>query len=276
MTTDPIRIPLDVGALRAELAGVDGPWRTLDVVDETGSTNADLLSRSAAGDDISGAVLLAEYQRAGRGRHGRAWSAPRCSQIAMSVGIAAGPVPPDGWGWLPLLTGVAVVDAIRGVCGIDAGLKWPNDVLVGSGKLAGILAEVAAPAPVIVVGLGLNVTMTPAEVPDPAAVSLLMLESPVTDRHALAGSILRELKRRVDAWQAAGGAGADLIDDYRARSVTLGAAVRASLPGGREIVGVAADIDRLGRLRIDAGGESVTVSAGDITHLRPVADSGAG
>ena len=79
--------------------------------------------------------------------------APR-SQIALSVGVGADGVPPEAWGWLPLLTGVALVDAVRATTGIEAGVKWPNDILVGTGKLAGILAEVAAPDPVIVVGLG--------------------------------------------------------------------------------------------------------------------------
>lgn len=85
----------------------------------------------------------------------------------MSVGVDARNVAPDAWGWLPLLTGVAVVEAVAEVAGVQAGLKWPNDVLVGDGKLAGILAEVAAPHPVVVVGIGLNVSLSAAEAPDP-------------------------------------------------------------------------------------------------------------
>src|SRR4029079_13971502 len=85
-----------------------GPWR-IDVVEETGSTNADLLARAAAGEDIDGAVLIAESQTAGRGRHGRSWSTPPGSQIALSAGVGVGAVPSEAWGWLPLLTGVAVV-----------------------------------------------------------------------------------------------------------------------------------------------------------------------
>src|SRR5262249_38714328 len=153
---------------------------------ETGSTNADLIARSAAGADIDGSVLLAEHQNAGRGRHGRQWLAPPHAQIALSVGVGATSVPQSGWGWLPLATGVAVADALTTVAGVMAGLKWPNDVLVGGGKLAGILAEVAAPTPVIVLGLGLNVMMTADEAPDPAATSLLMLGCSVTDRNILA------------------------------------------------------------------------------------------
>ena len=81
--------------------------------------------------------------------------------------------------------------------------------------------------------------------------------------------ILRELAERIDAWRSAGGADAALIADYQRHSRTLGTRVRATLPGDREVVGVARGVDELGRLQIDTGGEVVTVSAGDIAHLRP-------
>jgi BirA family biotin operon repressor/biotin-[acetyl-CoA-carboxylase] ligase len=262
------RKPLGADGLRNALGT---HWRRLDLVTETGSTNADLLARAAAGEDIAGSVLLAEYQHAGRGRHGRRWSAPPRSQIAMSVGVGTGGVPLEAWGWLPLLTGVAVLDAVLEVSGIPARLKWPNDVVVGTGKLAGILAEVAAPHPAVVVGLGLNVTLTVAEAPDSAATSLSLLGAPDVDRNALAGSILRALGRRIQRWQAAGCADDLLVADYRRHSLTLGAQVNASLPGDREIVGVAHDVDALGRLLIDDGTATQTVAAGDITHLRPAA-----
>jgi BirA family transcriptional regulator, biotin operon repressor / biotin---[acetyl-CoA-carboxylase] ligase len=274
MDRDLPRPPLDAPAVRDGLVGPGLPWRELDVVEETGSTNADLLARSAAGVDIDGSVLVAEYQNAGRGRHGRQWLAPPRAQIALSVGVDASSVPQPGWGWLPLATGVAVVDALGAVACVDAGLKWPNDVLVGDGKLAGILAEVAAPAPVIVVGLGLNVTMTAEEVPDPAATSLLMLGSPATDRNVLTARILRELAGRIEQWRGAGGADPTLVADYQRYSLTLGYRVRATLPGDRHIAGVAQAVDELGRLHIDTGEQTVTISAGDITHLRAVGSAG--
>jgi len=257
------RAPLDSDALRACIDSTE--WRRVDVVEETGSSNADLITRAGRGEDIAGAVLLAEHQTAGRGRHGRQWSAPPRSQISMSVGVGTGDVAPDGWGWLPLLTGLAVVDAVRGF-GVDATLKWPNDVLVGSGKLAGILAEVAAP--VVVVGLGLNVSLTEAELPDPRAVSLAILQHEV-DRTELTGVLLAGLSARVQRWRTARGADDDLAADYRAASSTIGTRVRALLPGGDEFTGVATGIDDSGRLVIDRDGTPVTVSAGDITHLRP-------
>lgn len=266
------RAELDVDGVRRDLVGPDRPLTRLDVVQTTGSTNADLLARHRAGEDIAGVVLIAEHQSAGRGRNGRSWSTPPRSQIALSVGIAAREVPPTGWGWVPLLTGVAVVDAVRATTAVPAKLKWPNDVLVGERKLGGILAEVAAPDPVIVVGLGLNVTLTVDEAPDPCATSLLMLGSTMLDRSALLGSVLAELAARIDHWRCAGGPDAELIADYRRQSLTLGTRVRAILPGDREIVGIAVDLDDMGRLHIDTGAQTIAVSAGDITHLRPASD----
>jgi len=273
MTDTPPRPPLDVVGVRRDLVGPERVLHRLDVVESTGSTNADLLARHAAGEDISGAVLVAEHQSAGRGRQGRHWSTPARSQIALSLGVDATGRPPSTWGWLPLITGVALADAVQATTGIAAGLKWPNDILVGDAKLGGILAEVASPAPVVVIGLGLNVTLTASEIEQiaPEATSLLMLGSTMLDRSALLGSILAELSARIDRWRSVG-PDAAAIEDYRSRSTTLGRRVRALLPGDREIVGTATDLDELGHLHIDTGAQTVAVSAGDITHLRPAAD----
>jgi len=258
--------PLDTPSLRAEVAGPGRHWRQLDVVEQTGSTNADLLARAAAGEDIAGAVLIAEHQTAGRGRNGRVWTSPG-AQLTMSVGVDGGGVPPDSWGWLPLATGVAVVDTVAPF-GVDAGLKWPNDVLVGDRKLAGILTEVAAAQRFIVVGIGLNVTLRGDEVPDADATSLRALGVETLDRGQLVAALLRELGTRFSRWRAANGADAGLIADYRARSVTIGSRVRAILPGGGEVLGVAQSIDEQGRLHIDSDAGTVAVSAGDVVHLR--------
>jgi BirA family biotin operon repressor/biotin-[acetyl-CoA-carboxylase] ligase len=277
MDRESLRPPLDAAALRSELVGTGLGWRQLDVVEQTGSTNADLLARAAAGTDITGAVLIAEHQTAGRGRHGRGWSASPRAQITMSVAVSVVDVPVTGWGWLPLATGVAVVDAVTPLLqgtGMELGLKWPNDVLAGppdsKGKLAGILAEVARP--VVVIGLGLNVTQAPEEVDGPGATSLLDLGVAAPDRDQLVRGVLRELGGRIVAWQAARGADWQLAADYRARSLTIGARVRAELPGGKEIVGTASAVDDHGRLCLEtigaAGNETVVVSAGDVVHLR--------
>jgi BirA family biotin operon repressor/biotin-[acetyl-CoA-carboxylase] ligase len=264
------REPLNLQDLRDGTRG--SPWRRIEVVDETGSTNADLLARAAAGEDVDGAVLIAEHQTQGRGRGGRGWATAPRAQIALSVGVGASDVPVNGWGWLPLATGVAVVDAVRGVTGVETGLKWPNDVLAEGGKLAGILAEVAAPTPLIVVGVGLNVTLSPEEVDEPGLTSLARLGVANPDRTALARRLLQELGRRVNGWRANGGADVGLMADYRALSLTVGSPVRAFLPGEREIVGTATAVDEQGRLLIEPsrqpGGDTIAVSAGDVVHLR--------
>lgn len=268
---DQPRAPLDEGALRAELIGTGLGWRKLEVVEQTGSTNADLLARAAAGDDVAGAVLIAEHQTAGRGRHGRGWSATPRAQITMSVGVSVVDVPTTGWGWLPLATGVAVVDAVSPLLagtGAQAGLKWPNDVLAGPpdspGKLAGILAEVAKP--VVVIGLGLNVFQAPDGIEDATSLADLGVATP--DRTRLASDLLRELGRRIVAWRAARGADWALAADYRARSLTIGNRVRAHLPGGKQVEGTATAIDDQGRLCLESGGQTVVVAAGDVVHLR--------
>jgi BirA family transcriptional regulator, biotin operon repressor / biotin---[acetyl-CoA-carboxylase] ligase len=277
MATDDWRTALDASTLRGVLPSP--PWRRIDVVAETGSTNADLIARAAAGEDVDGAVLIAEHQTAGRGRNGRSWSAVPRTQVTMSVGVSADGIPNTAWGWIPLIAGLAVIDAVSAAAAVDAGLKWPNDVLArppARGKLAGILAEVAAPAPLIVIGIGLNVSLRADELPDPGATSLALLGGHPTDRSEIIGPLLAGLVRRVDGLRAAKGPDAALMAEYTARSVTIGARVRAVLPGDREIVGDARSVDDQGRLCIDTGGETIVVSAGDIVHLRPLGSAGTG
>ncbi len=269
---DSLSAPLDAAALRAQLVGTGLGWRRLDVVEQTASTNADLLARVACcadgAADVAGAVLIAEHQTAGRGRHGRGWSASPRTQVTMSVGISVVDVPVAAWGWLSLAAGVAVVDAVTAVAGIRAGLKWPNDVLAGPpgarGKLAGILAEVARP--VVVLGVGLNVTAVPGDVD--GGTCLLDLGVTAPDRGELVRAMLTELGRRIVAWRSARGADRALAADYRAHSLTIGTRVRAHLPGDRQVLGTATGIDEQGRLCLDADGRPVVISAGDVVHLR--------
>lgn len=264
------RAPLDPDLLHSALAGTR--WRSVRVVEETGSTNADLVAQASAG-DCTGSVLIAEYQSAGRGRHTRQWTSPRRSQIAMSVAAAADTSDqPQALGWLPLLTGLAVVEGIEAVSDLEPKLKWPNDVLLpdadGTGrKVAGILAELThgPSGPVVVIGVGVNVSLTDDELPVPTATSLNLAGADV-DRQELATAILKALSRRLDQWPT------DLdtvADDYRAASATLGHRVRVQLPVGDDLVGVATAIDSTGRVVVEvAENEHIAVAAGDVTHLR--------
>ncbi|MFD6255892.1 biotin--[acetyl-CoA-carboxylase] ligase [Nocardia sp. NPDC060256] len=261
------RSPLDAEQLRRSL--VEQPelsfFRHIEVVESTGSTNADLIAR-AGEPDADRAVLLAEAQEQGRGRHARTWVSPPRAQISMSLLVRLDGIEPAVLGWLPLLTGIAVVDALRATAGVDANLKWPNDVLIGCRKVAGILAEVATSndAPAVVIGMGLNVSLTEAELPVPHAISLTIAGAANTDRTLLVQSMLTEFARRFTAWRDADWRTADLAAAYRERCATLGVQVRAELPGGRTLTGIATDIDDAGRLLIG----DQPVSAGDVTHLR--------
>lgn len=265
------RPPLSAPALRRALVSPHGPWAALDVVADTGSTNADL--RAAAGDGaVDRTVLVAEHQGAGRGRHSRTWSSPPRSGLAVSVLLRPAGVPVSGLGWLPLLTGVAVVDVLRRIGEVDAVLKWPNDVLIDGRKVAGILAEVVATGPelAVVVGLGLNVSLRAEELPVPEATSLALCGATCVDRDPLLRAVLRELDVRERRWRAAGDdAGRGLAEDYRARCSTLGKSVRVVLPNGQDLLGTAVAVDDAGRLVVrSASGADRVLSAGDVTYVR--------
>lgn len=106
-----------------------GLWRRVEVVPETGSTNADLADAARDGED-EGYVLVAEAQSAGRGRLGRTWTAPPRSGLFLSVLLRPKDVAPARWGWLPLLAGTAVRTAVEAASGVPVRLKWPNDLIV--------------------------------------------------------------------------------------------------------------------------------------------------
>jgi BirA family transcriptional regulator, biotin operon repressor / biotin---[acetyl-CoA-carboxylase] ligase len=246
-------------------------WQRIDVVDETGSTNADLAAEARVGAALPGSVLVTGYQTAGRGRQGRQWTAPRGTSVAMSLLVAPHDMALARWNWLPLLAGLAVVDGLRRIADIDAALKWPNDVLVGDHKLCGILAErVETPrGPACVVGIGINVGLTAAQLPVPSATSLAVLlgdAAPSSSRAAAA--VLGAFELIFSEWER-------LDDDsafaaaYLARSATIGRRVRVEVTGDRVVEGVAEAVDSDGRLVVRTAAGREVFSAGDVTHLRP-------
>lgn len=273
------RPPLNADALRRALVRTGGLWTSLDVVEATGSTNADLAARAREGAP-EGAVLVAEEQTAGRGRLERRWSAPPRSGLFFSVLLRPEGVPVSRWGWLPLLAGVAVATALPRAAGVDTALKWPNDVLVTvegeERKAGGILVERPdATAESVVLGIGVNVTLRAAELPVPQAGSLALAGAKVTDRDTLLRAVLRSLERWYGSWRTAGGdpAGARLQETYAAGCATLGRQVRAELPGGTAVTGEAVAVDGDGRLVLaTAAGLAEPVSAGDVVHLRSAAE----
>ncbi|WP_416963929.1 biotin--[acetyl-CoA-carboxylase] ligase [Streptomyces sp. Agncl-13] len=269
------RPPLNADALRRGLVRAGGLWTGVEVVQSTGSTNSDLVALAAAGKAAEGTVLVAEEQTSGRGRLDRQWTAPARSGLFFSVLLEPGDVPVARWGWLPLLTGVAVATGLSRSAGVDTALKWPNDLLVTVGgeerKAGGILAERAGDNAVIV-GVGINVTLREDELPVPQAASLALAGAVTTDRDPLLRAVLRSLEHWYDKWRAAGGAPAasGLQETYAAGCSTLGRVVRAELPGDRSITGEAVAIDGDGRLVLATeDGVQEPVGAGDIVHLRP-------
>jgi BirA family biotin operon repressor/biotin-[acetyl-CoA-carboxylase] ligase len=265
------RAPLSVPALSAALTGPGRLWRDVTVRAETGSTNSDLLAAARAGAP-EGTVLAAEVQTAGRGRLDRVWICPPRAALSLSVLLRPDGVPTGARGWIPLLAGVAVAAGLRAQAGLDARLKWPNDVLIGGQKISGILAEQAGDA--IVLGAGINVTTRRDELPVPHATSVL-LAGAEPDREQLLVAVLGELERWYRRWVAAvttGGTGdggpGGLREEYLRLSATIGQDVRVSMPGGRLITGRAEGLDPAGRLLVGTASGPVTVSAGDVVHVR--------
>jgi len=259
--------PLDTGRLAAELADADRLWRTVEVVAETGSTNADLAARARAGEP-AGIVLATEHQRSGRGRHGRTWTAPAGSSIAMSV-LLRPARDPASWTWLPLLAGLAVAEGLRAVAGVPALLKWPNDVLVEDAKVCGILAERvdSVRGAACVLGLGINVHLTADELPVPTATSLAVLRPGERFvRTEIMGTVLATLALLYHRW--ADGRDAELAAEYVARSSTLGRSVLVLNGDGSTVTGEAVGVDTEGRLRVRTPAGMQTLAAGDVTHLR--------
>ncbi|MEU9142056.1 biotin--[acetyl-CoA-carboxylase] ligase [Streptomyces sp. NPDC048404] len=269
------RPPLNGAALRRALVRDGGLWCEVEVVERTGSTNTDLagIVTGEKGAD-EGAVLVAEEQNAGRGRLDRRWTAPARSGLFFSVVLKPTGVPVERWGWLPLLTGVAVATGLSRSAGVDTALKWPNDLLVTvdgeERKAGGILAERAG-GDAVVVGIGVNVSLRAEELPVPGAGSLALAGATTTDRDTVLRAVLRSLEQWYVRWRDAGGdpVASGLQDAYAAGCATLGRTVRAELPGGRSIVGEAVALDGDGRLVIaTADGVQEPVGAGDVVHLR--------
>lgn len=233
---------------------------TIVETDETASTNDDVAVAARAGAP-HGTVHATRHQTAGRGRLDRSFDMPADTGMAVSV-LLRPTRPVTDWPWIPLLTGLAVHDLVHDF-GVHASLKWPNDVLVDDRKLAGILAEVvngAGEEAAVVVGVGLNVTMTEEMLPVPTATSLALLGVEGIEPMRLVPRFVSHLTHRYGMWNA----GFDVREEYLAVCATIGQQVRVALPAG-ELEGVADDVDDAGRLVV--GG--TPLSAGDVTHLRP-------
>jgi len=278
------RPPLGEAALTRALVSTGGLWSRVEIVAETGSTNADVSARARAG-AAEGLVRIAESQTAGRGRLDRTWQAPARSGLTMSV-LLRPRVPLAGLGWLPLLAGVAVAQACDQLPGVDAALKWPNDLLVrradagGWGKCGGVLAETVPPVEAtdptaVVVGIGINVSQRAGELPEPVdplayPATSLALAGVDVDRESLATAALGAVAHWYQRWVAAAGdpVTSGLHEAYRATCLTVGQEVKVSLPSGASVAGRVSDIDADGRLVVATSAGERALAAGDVTHVR--------
>lgn len=276
LTEGVVAAALAAGRLGGRLGGVR-------VVERTGSTSTDLVAAAREGaPDRS--VLVADHQDAGRGRAGRAWDTPPGQALTVSV-LLRPDVPSHALGWLSLIGGLAVVRALAGL-GVEAVLKWPNDVLlpgVGSDelpgwgldrKVAGVLGDVVPTAPgeppAAVLGIGINVGQPADALPVPSATSLAA-EGVEVERADLLARLLSALADLDDAWRGAGGDAveADIAAECAAVCATLGSPVRVLWPGGEVLEGVAVSLGDDGALRVaDGSGRVHLVLAGDVERLR--------
>jgi BirA family biotin operon repressor/biotin-[acetyl-CoA-carboxylase] ligase len=261
------RPALDGAALSAALTRESGGlWRAVEVVREIGSTNAELV-RAAGEDAPEGTVLVAEHQAAGRGRLDRTWISPPRAGITASF-LLRPDVPAARRGWLPLLTGVALAESVAEITGVLPSLKWPNDLLARDGrKLAGILAESTGTA--VVVGVGLNVSTTPEELPE-TGTSLSRVTGATVDRAPVLLGFLRAVETRYRRWTEHLGdpVASGLAQDYLAWSSTVGATVAVDLPDGSTLEGVAEAVDWDGRLVVVNPQGRTELATGDVRHVR--------
>jgi BirA family biotin operon repressor/biotin-[acetyl-CoA-carboxylase] ligase len=253
--------------LASDLVHPGGLWTSIEVVDSIGSSNTLLAERAGTGSIGHGAVLVAEEQTAGRGRRERGWVAPKYSSVMASILIEPAHEP-AAWGWIPLVTALAVTDAVSG-CGVQSTIKWPNDVVVGESKLAGVLCEVV-PTPrghAVVAGWGLNVDQEPTELPTADATSMRMCGGSL-DRAALLVECLHAWERWYRVRANTELSDRAVIEAYVERSSTLGKAVRVHLPDGAEVSGIARRLDANGHLVVDVDGVERVIAAADVVHLR--------
>jgi len=247
----------------------------LEYLNEIGSTNTYLLAEAIREADLwpDFSVVVTDNQTAGRGRMDRSWEAKAGQSLAVSVLLRPDEYGIRHFGWLPLLAGVAMRNAVASL--IDAAevsLKWPNDVLVNGEKISGILAEVLPDGKGVIVGAGLNLLQSKDELPIPTATSLAL--------HGVSGFGLDDVLVRYLAGfsrmyqefnQALGDPNlSGLRQTVLDVSSTIGREVNVSLPDGTSFIGNAAGLDNDGRLLVAVSNpvEIRAVAAGDIQHLR--------
>ena len=236
-------------------------------LEQTGSTNKDLLAKAAGLPEFY--VLATDFQSAGKGRMDRSWDASPGSSVMASILLRPRFIQSSGIGWLSLLTALAISRAISDL-GPAPKIKWPNDVLIAEKKVSGILAEASTDLSCVVIGFGINVNQSRQDLPVDTATSLFLENAGSVDRDQLLAAVIENIKQLyVDLSTASGDAQeSGLRKAILEMSATVGSEVSVEFPDGKKAFGFAKDIDETGRLVVVTQNETLSVSAGDVLHLR--------
>jgi BirA family biotin operon repressor/biotin-[acetyl-CoA-carboxylase] ligase len=254
MEVEMVREALNESAINATLRG--SYWR-VSVFQTVASTQTELIGKENL---QHGDVLVTEYQSAGRGRLDRTFEATESTALLFSLYLEPKRNKME-WSAITLLTGLSLVTALTKLDKtLPISLKWPNDLLIGEKKVAGILAEATVDG--VIVGIGLNVEMAKSELPVPTATSLKLENFAELNRNVILSEILRNLALTIELWESGSH---DLFEQYREVSSTLGKEVEIHLPSGEIITSRATGITNVGELQLANGAR---VNVGDVIHLR--------
>jgi BirA family biotin operon repressor/biotin-[acetyl-CoA-carboxylase] ligase len=228
------------------------------VVDLTTSTQSDLADLVNSNSAKTGDVIATEFQSEGRGRLDRTFEAPPGSALLFSFYVAPKRARTD-WGFISHLAALSMQQVISRDLSSQVWLKWPNDILIGGLKVAGLLAQATDHG--VIIGIGVNVAMTTEELPVDTATSLAIAGSTKLDRNLILGSFLNRFESNFKEWDK----GEDFIGIYSKVCATLGRNVQVEVIGRENRTGVALAINSLGALLLADGFE---VNVGDVVHLR--------
>lgn len=247
----------------------------IEYLPETGSTNTDLLEFAVSKPELwtDFSVLLTDNQIAGRGRLDRAWVTQPGAGLAVSVLLRPSTFSLESFGWLPLLAGLAMKNAVSSLIDDqEVSVKWPNDVLVNGEKISGLLAEVLPNGQGVVIGAGLNLKQTKEELPIENATSLGLHGVTNFELDDVLVRYLASFRRLYEEFSDASGDAEEsgLRLSVQEASSTIGSTVKVLLPDDSDFSGKAVGLDATGRLLVAMSDplEIRAVAAGDIQHLR--------
>lgn len=228
------------------------------MVELTASTQSDLAELASAGLVTNGDLIAAEYQSSGRGRLDRSFDAPPGTALLFSLYLTPQRIR-DDWGFIAHLAGLSMIEIISTDLNYEITLKWPNDILIGDEKVAGLIAQIVGEG--IIIGIGLNVAMSIDEIPVSSATSLAIADSAQLDRNQILVQFLELFAAKFQEWDR----GRDFTAEYAKVSATLGREVQIEVAGRDNRFGMAQSITSTGALMLSDGFE---VNVGDVVHLR--------